>query len=168
MLVSCTQSGVPHSIVSYTSPSQLYQSVDINRSHYAYCSGSKYRKYRKKDITSGYVLVFLSLLTQHILHGFFLWFLISRIPTYFIYALKLQLLQACHIIRINELITNSLNFYIATYFSAFVSFIFLLFFLFAFVMMHNCIIIFREINFSCKIIICLTCWFHLEWVAVDK
>ena len=29
-------------------------------------------------------------------------------------------------------------------------------------------IIFIEINSSSKIIICLTCWFHLEWVAVDK
>ena len=31
------------------------------------------RKCRKKDIPSGYVLVFLSLLTQQTLRGFFLW-----------------------------------------------------------------------------------------------
>ena len=37
--------------------------------------GSKYRKYKKKDVASGYVLVFRSLLTQQILQKFFLWFL---------------------------------------------------------------------------------------------
>ena len=46
-------------------------------------------------------------------------------------------MNQCH--RINELITNSSNFYVATFFSPFVSFKFLLLFLFDFVMMHICI-----------------------------
>ena len=98
-----------------------------------------YRKYIKNDIPSCYVLVFLNLLTQQMLQVFFLLTGFPLILYIYIYTSKLQFLQAFHILRTNELITNSSNFQIATFFSAFVSFIYLLLFLFAFVMMHYCI-----------------------------
>ena len=136
MLVSSRQSGVPDSIASYTSPSQLYQSVDINRSHYDYCTRSKYQEVQEERHTLWLCAgVFESPYTAN----FTRFFPFDMIPTHFIYTSKLLLLQSCHILRINELITKSSNFYTATFFSAFVSFIFLFLSLFAFVIMHICI-----------------------------
>ena len=151
MLVSSSQSGVPHSIASYTSPSQIYQPVNINWSHYVYFTGSKYLNYREKDIPSLCVGVFESPYTENF-------------TRFFLYTSKLQLLYTYHMLRINELITNSSNFYIATFLC------FCQFHIFIVVSVCFCNdaylyneMIFIEINVSCKIIIiCFTCWFHLE------
>ena len=65
------------------------------------------------------------------------------IPTHFIY-IYIYIPQSYsfsrHVtLRINELITSSSIFYITIFFSAFLTFLFLLLFLFAFVMMHICV-----------------------------
>ena len=111
--------------------------------------------------------------TQQILYGFFLLtvFPLNLYIYIYIYILQNYSFYRHVTLRINELITNSSNFYIVTFFLCFCYF-------HIFIVVSVCFcndaylyneMIFIEINFSCKIIIiCLTCWFYLEWVVVDK
>ena len=159
MVVSKSQSAVPHLIASYTSPSQLYQLVHINRSHYPYCTGSRYMQ----EVPSGYVLVFFQSPYTKSFNVFS--FVFDKIPTHFIYTSKLQLLYSCHILRIHQLGTDSSNFYIATFFLCFCQcHIFIVSVCFTNDLYLYNEMIFIEIIFLCKIIIICSTWSGLQQI----